>query len=268
MVCSNCGQETEEGKFCTNCGVQLSDDEAAVTSESPSIPLQQQSGSDQIRQETQNGSTEKLKNIGANFGHFFSTLIKRPSEAKNANGNDFISGIIIMVIYALLLALGTYLVFRAVIGQAGGVMGGPELSFFDTFLLPLLEFIILFLVVAGLTFAVCKLSEQSFGFTDVLGKYGAYLIPFLLLYVLGFFVGLLGIPTLAITFILLSMVGILMIAPTFILLEQPAKGFDRIYSLLALYFVAVLVCGLLLQSFAMTLIDSMMGSFMGGLGGF
>lgn len=267
MVCPNCGQEITEGKFCTNCGTQLSDDEVAVTSELSPSPLQQHPTSDQTGQETQNELVEKLKNVGANFGHFFITLVKRPSDAKNANSNDFISGIISLVIYALLLALGTYLVFRATIGQVGGMggmMDGPELSFSDTFLLPLFEFIILLLVVTGLTFAVAKLSVQTLNFTDVLGKYGAYLIPFLLLYVVGFLVGLMGIPMLAGSLILISLLGALMIAPTFILLEQPAEGFDRIYLLLALYFVAFLICFFLMQSFAQTLIGSMMGGIMGG----
>lgn len=273
MICPNCGQEIEKGKFCTNCGAQLPEDESAAASESsPQIPPQQQNpASNQSSQGAQNESVEKLKNAGANFGHFVVTLVKRPSEAKNANSNDLISSITAIVIYALLLALGIYLVFRAAIGNVGdlgGFMDGPEVTFFDSFLLPLIEFLILLLIVAGLTFAATKLSAQTLSFADVVGKYGAYLMPYLLLYVVGFLLGFAGIPSLASLFILLSMLGALMIAPTFILLEQPAGGFDRIYLLLALYFVAFIVCSFFLQSFAKTLIESMLGGVMGGFGGF
>src|SRR5699024_2245892 len=148
------------------------------------------------------------------------------------------------------------------------MMDGPELSFPDTFLMPLFKFMILLLVVAGLTFAVAKLSVQSLSFTDVLGKYGAYMIPYLLLYVVGLLAALMGVPALAASFITLSLLGALMIAPTFILLEKPAEGFDRIYLLLALYFISFLACGFLLQSFAATLIESIMDGVMGGFGGF
>ena len=33
MICQNCKQETEEGKFCTNCGAELIVDDRAATLE-------------------------------------------------------------------------------------------------------------------------------------------------------------------------------------------------------------------------------------------
>ncbi|GGB61789.1 hypothetical protein F3157_08235 [Virgibacillus dakarensis] len=280
MHCPNCGQETEGGKFCTSCGAQLPNDEYAAAAD-PTIntppqvqPTIQHEQTEQTRQS--NESVEKLKTAGSNFGHFFVTLLKSPSEAKKANSNDLISSIATMVIFSLLIALGLHLFmssFSSLVSESipSGFFGGvsePSISFFDSFVLPLIEFIILFLVVAALTFAGVKFSAQALTFTDVLSKYGAYQVPFLLLYAAGFLFALIGLTSLSIFLIMISMFGLIFIIPTIILHEQPAKGFDRIYVLLGIYFINLLLFSFFIQSFAKTFLSVVIDGMGGMFGGF
>jgi len=268
MHCPNCGQEIAQGKFCTNCGAQLSDNESIPTQDPTIHTTEQQqptANHEQPEQVRQNQTVEKLKTAGADFGHFFVTLLKKPSEAKHANSNDLVSSIVTIIIFALVLALGVHLTFHAF---SSGYFGEPDFTFFTTFVLPFVEFILLFLVVAALTLAGGKIAAQQVTYADVLAKYGAYLIPYLLLYAAGFIIAFIGLSSLSIAFIFLSMIGALMIIPTIILSEQPAKGFDRIYILMAIYFISLLVCSFFLQSFAETLINSVFGSMMDGFGGY
>ncbi|MEN1968410.1 DUF6574 domain-containing protein [Lentibacillus sp. N15] len=278
MHCPQCGQETEEGKFCTNCGAQLpSAEPAAAKDQDPAVHAttvnhQPVTANAQTQQVNQNEAVEKVKTAGTNFGHFFLTLLKKPSEARNANSNDLISGIITMVIFSLLLALGLHLSVSALTdsipGDLFGDFGGSDMSFFDSFVLPLVEFILLFLIVSALTFAGTKLATNAFTFTDVLGKYGAYQVPFLLLYAVGFLFALIGLTSLSAFLIMISILGTLMVVPTLILMEQHGNGFDRVYSLLAIYFISLLVFGFFMQSFIETLISSLFGSVFDQFGGF
>ncbi|MFD1038322.1 hypothetical protein ACFQ3N_07840 [Virgibacillus byunsanensis] len=259
MNCPNCGQQTEEGKFCTSCGTQLPNKEYAAAAD-PTIntPPQQQQQTKQEQTKIQSNETvEKMKATGSNFGNFFVTLLKQPSEAKKVDSKDLPSGIITIIIFSLLIALGYHLSIRGV--SAGFI----QISFFDSFVLPFVEFVVLFGIVASLTFAGAKMAVQAVTYTDTIAKYGAYLTPFLLLYATGFLLNLIGLTDLAALVILVSILGAIVIVPTLILLEKPASGFDRLYVLIAIYLISMLVFGFFVRTF----IESLFGGLMGGLFG-
>src|SRR5690625_1107716 len=118
MLCPNCGQETEKGKFCANCGAQLQDDESAatsseaVTAEGAVKPVveNEEPQQDENQEESQpNEFVERLKSESAHFGSYFLQMLKSPSAATKSKSNKLIPGIITIVIFSLLIALGTYL---------------------------------------------------------------------------------------------------------------------------------------------------------------
>ncbi|QKY71174.1 zinc ribbon domain-containing protein [Lentibacillus sp. CBA3610] len=269
MQCPSCGEQTAEGKFCTNCGAQLDveqmhDKETSTETDHDSAgdhftEEQENSTEDQEYSAKNNEAMDKLQTIGSDFGHFFVTLVKNPSEAKKANHTDVISGIIIIVLSALLLAASYHFVLNAI--PAGFFR---SISFFDSFILPIIIFVLLEFLIAGLTFAGAKLSVQTVTFPDVIAKYGAYLIPFVLLFAAGIIFSLIGISALAVILILISILGLVLFIPTFILLEQPAEGFDRVYVLLVLYIITILAFGFFTQSFLSAILGSLMDSMFGG----
>lgn len=262
MLCPSCGLETSEGKYCTNCGAQLTIEEK-IEDETRQLYEQNSdesnSGENAEKSAKSRDLTEKLKTVGEDFGHFFTTLVKSPIEARKANHTDTISGIITIVIMALLLAISYFVVFNIVPANFIG-----SISFFDGLILPFISFGLLQFLIAVLTFVGVKLAAQAVTFPDVIAKYGAYLIPFLLLYVAGLIFLMLGISVLAGLSIVISILGFLLFVPTFILLEQPAEGFDRIYVLLGLYIILVMAFGFFTQSFVTSIIGNMMDSIFRG----
>lgn len=229
MICQNCKEETEQGKFCTSCGAALTDESAATTEPMESSEIVE---TEQIQETVEpnepNQFMEQLKDTGANFGKFFLTHITRPSDASKANSANLISGIITMVLFSLIIALNIYIMFDFVL-------------FYDSFVVPLLKNVILFGLVATITFAAAKVSIQDVSISDVIAKYGAYLIPFLLLYVVGilFSVVKLGFPFTLVTTI--SILGSILIIPILILTEKAIKGFDPVYIIIALSLVSYIL---------------------------
>ncbi|TMN22537.1 zinc ribbon domain-containing protein [Lentibacillus cibarius] len=260
MQCPSCGQQSAEGKFCTNCGSQLIpetnkaeeylEDNLTATSSDSSSESQDNAGDD---------ATDKLKEIGTDFSHFFVTLFKGPSNAKQANHTDINSSIITMFIFGLLIAFSYHFVLQSI--PSGFFM---NVSFFDSFILPLIVFVLFQFLIAGLTFVGAKLAAQAITFADVLAKYGAYLVPFVLLYAIALIFSLIGLSVLATLLIFISILGVLIIIPTFILMEQPPEGLDRIYILLGLYMVTIFAFGVFTQAFAESVIGNMMGSLFRG----
>lgn len=252
MFCQTCNQQTETGKFCPNCGSPLSSEESAATSDH--LPISDGNTATNPTGQ-QNEVVEKIQQVASDYGHFFITNAKKPSEAKNAD--SIISGVITMVLFSLLLTISIY-------------MGINELPFYDPsfvndFLIPLALFIILFTAVAALTFAGTKLTSNELSFATILAKYSGYLIPFMLLFIIGFILGLLNLPTLPGIIILISFLGPLLMIPTFILFESHHNGFDRIYTLTSIYIVSLLIFGLLLRSFLGPIVESLMGSILGSI---
>src|SRR5699024_11004617 len=171
MLCQNCGQQTEEGKFCTKCGAKLNQEEAATTQDAtddgiiqsepidnrkqgqtdsdsasseprpaetapvqpPRSPPQQQS-SPSPPQRKPNEPAERTKTSTARSAHFLLPILKSPSHARNVSAKQTPSGIVTLVIFSLIIALGTYLMLRSL---------DPflyELTFVDHFLIPALQF--------------------------------------------------------------------------------------------------------------------------------
>ena len=170
MLCQNCNQETEEGKFCTNCGAELIADENAATVESTDKPVVEtvptettaSVPSEQTEQEA-NEYAEKLKDISSDFGGFFMRLIKKPSEAKNMDQTVLTSSIIVIAIFSILVALNSYITAS----NYHGILGSSA-SFADDFLIPLLKYVILFALIPVVTFAASIVSAHDVSLTTIL----------------------------------------------------------------------------------------------------
>ena len=299
MICPNCGQETDPEKLCTSCGAPLPEDESrAVDPNTADVQMQasvtagnaeseqfvnaaqntgevqredvqnhtselastQENTQDQTQESAKpNEFVETLKRESSHFGHFFWDMLKGPDEAKKTNHTSMTPAIITMVIFSILIALGSYLIANQIVSIWGGV------SFVDSFLIPFIQFIILFAVVIALVFGGAKMAAQSLSFTDVIAKVGAYTVPFLVLTIVGSLLTLIGL-SVAGVLVILGLLGPILIIPTLILLEQPANGFDRIYVLIGIYVVSLLISGMLVQSILSTFLGGITDSIMGGFG--
>lgn len=259
MQCPSCGQQTEVGKFCTNCGAPLPDNDVAGSgtgmenssggspeagsqqTNEPALDQTQAAAAQQTPQEEQtneqqppNEAVEKIKEIGNDFSNFFLTLVKKPSAAKQANQNDWISSVITIGIYALVFALGYFFTLKIVgdpfSSSLGDLTGGStSVPFTDGFLWPFLKFVVLFAIILGVTFTALKLATSDFNFLETLSKYGAYLMPFTLLLILGYLLFFIKLEAVGVVVLFVSFFAAVFIIPTILLMEEKSSGIDRMY---------------------------------------
>lgn len=242
MFCQSCQQESEAGKFCTNCGAALGSEESAVTLEQETDSTVQPEASapiatEQAQAEEPNEFVEQIKDASSNFGDFFLTLVKKPSEAQGFNKVHMVSAIITIAIFSLIISLDSYLVSQSIYSDL--ISSSP--SFLDDFFYPFIKSVIKFGLIASVTFGAAKVALQDVSFSDVLAKYGAYLMPFMLLYIVG---TLFSLATLGFPFTLATTVGLsgpVLVIPTLILLEGPIKKFDKVYVILGLILAAQII---------------------------
>lgn len=242
MICPSCKEETESGKFCTNCGASLTNEEVAATSDpNPNLTSEvvaaEANQPAAVENQTTNEALEKGKQVAGNFGSFFLTLLKNPSHAKKIDGKEWISGTITIALFTLLFAISTFITLN------NSYFGT---TFVEGFLAPFLRLLILFAAVIALIYGGLKLAAHTATITATTAKVGAYLVPFLTIAVLGVLLASIQLPF-AGTLVLISLIAPILLIPTFIMLEQPVNGFDSIYVLIGIYIVGMLIAGYLVQ---------------------
>lgn len=240
MNCPSCQQVVGEGNFCPHCGEQLSDSiqESKSVGEKSSIDM------------------ETLKQYGNELKDFSLQLIKKPSDAKNVLSNRWSQALTVILIMALALTIPVYAILQD--------LSYFEVSFFDTFIWPFIIFAVGLLVFPLISFGVIKFFGAPANFKGILTQYGAYLIPFFILYLVSI---VLSVLKLHFIFFLLQIIvwnGIIFLIPTLIFFNYARENrVDSIYLLLGNYVVNLigffLIVRLTLQSF----IDQVLSLFLG-----
>lgn len=226
MTCSKCGAEFTDGKFCPSCGTPVTENlstESTATEEAASTEqVQSQEFVDNVRQ------------TSSNFGQFFTTLFKNPSAAKQANAGDFISGLISLVILALVVGIRAW-----ILGNDVGV------EFVDAFLKPFAKTALFLAILTGGLIGASIIAKQDFDPKEIVAKYGAYVIPFTLVFAVGIVLELLDVDHITGTVLALGKMGFYLVAPALVLLTRPSKGIDLIYLIIILGLIGVFFHGYL-----------------------
>ncbi|MCP8617365.1 zinc ribbon domain-containing protein [Salirhabdus salicampi] len=264
MNCPNCGQEASGEKFCSNCGTPLGNYETPTTPVQEIPQNSEQAATVQanvvpVSENSSQKTNEVVKQVASQFKEFGSFLLrhwKKPSEAKNATENDFIPSLITVGVVSLLTPI---FLFISLIGLLYYINIGSVI------ILPLIGFLVIFSASYGTTIAGLRLAKNQSSAKLVFAKFGAYLVPFASLYVLGLLFGALKIHTLLSIFSAIGLLGILFVIPTLILFENKKEvgGIDQIYTLLIIVSVNLLVFGIAVRWFFLNIL----GSLFGGIGG-
>lgn len=269
MKCEQCGHEVIGGDFCQNCGALIEMDkptnqerygksnqkENQDLSAEKDRPLNHlgQTTDPNVQQNRKNNNTDQVATIFSNFGHFFMTLLKQPSQAKKANHHDVYSALITMGAISLFVSI-TIFIPHVFMSRSRWFFPAP--SIFFEFTMPFLVMLILMAGFISLTFIAVKITKVPLTYADVVGKYGAYLLPYGLLYIAGIFLLLLQIPVVPTAMIVISLVGPIFVIPAFIIYSKKGSGMDKIYTLIALYVVEIL--------FIILISNSVFGNFLHG----
>lgn len=243
MNCPNCGVFIEEGKFCTNCGTQLEENILPGSTDPGNISEPPQ---ETISQDTDQPATESVKEKesggGLDIADYYGRLVKKPSQAIEATANDLVPGLITLIVFALLVGSESYYLMNEL---AGGYISA---SFSEDFLVPFLRFGLVLVGVIALTFWGLKFTEKELTFQDVFAKYTAFLIPFALLFALGFILELIKLPTVPAAIMSVSTNAPLLVIPALIILNNKKKEFDLVYILVAVFAIAYILRALLLEA--------------------
>lgn len=260
MICSNCGHEQANGKFCGRCGTPLALDQTAV----PKDP-----GTEKVYEEqaaTTAIPSEPIASAGAGvgpepsvhletvkrqtkmYGSYFLQYLKQPSLILRNPEKEFRNGLISIALFAVILALALYTMIRNFTVNAysfasmfGSGSSGPP--FFSIFFGVILSAVVAMAVIIVLLYAINTFFGPGHSIQQMTAIYGAHLLPGILLAVLGFVLFLVKSNVYGNLLILISFAFVIFLAPIFIistLLSKHPKGVDPLYGFL-IYLVAVTI---------------------------
>lgn len=257
MICKNCGQDNQEGKFCQSCGANLAGDSNEETAAVVETHGDNTHHSSQTEKESNlNEYLEKTKDISKTYFSYFTRVLKSPlTESQTIRKEEFVNGIITIVLYALLIPLMAYLS----LGSARHYMASP---FFNVFFKPALGYTVFIFLIAGFSFLAIQLGKAKADIKDVIARFGALLVPFIVIFVIAFILALLQTGFYAVV-LSLGLMGSIMAVPPLVIYSYKKDvkgGLDTLYGVLLTYILTSITLGIM----SAILIENILGNF-GGL---
>lgn len=254
MKCPNCGHEGT-GKFCVKCGkplqVEATENHASST----------QAATIQIDTEQLNKHVESVKEVSKNYFNYFLTVLKNPfTRATHIHGQQWMNGVITIVLYSLFIALFTFILL-------GGLRSSISSPFFNIVLKPTIGYFVFMTLIALFTFLSAKLMKLNWSFLDVYVKFGTLLVPFVALFLISIVLAILQAKMFAFLLLFFGMTTANFLIPATILFShrQESRGLDRFYAIAIVYlltFISVAILGEILLSSLMNIIaDVFMSPF-------
>ncbi|RCX20580.1 hypothetical protein DFP94_103311 [Fontibacillus phaseoli] len=240
MICRNCHhqQNNENAKFCENCGTPLSMT-TAEGSEPGSVPQKEERGGD--RQQA-NEYLESAKKASKLYFKFFASALKSPlTYARSVGREQFVNGIITMILYSLVIPLIIYSGFH----RLAGFMDHPLLN---VVVRPTLAFAVLVVLTAAYCYLAVWYGKGKASFQDVVARFGVYLVPFTALLLLALLFAVLQINLFQSLLLMVGLFGSIFSVPAFVIAGYiPEKGaaLDQLQSTILVYIAAFITVGLL-----------------------
>lgn len=262
MVCKECGKINEDGKFCEACGAKLETGEeqesVATAQQTPTTSQTTTNNTTQESAETNNNEyVDKAKDISKTYFSYFLRILKSPlSESQNIRREEFINGVITIVLYALFIPLMIYLSLGS---EARNWMF--ESPFLDILLKPTIGYAVFIFLIAAFVFIAVQLGNVKVSIKDVIARFGALLVPFVAFFVVGFVLALLQTGAFAIP-LSIGVMGSTLAAPALVIQsfkENVKGGLDAVYGVILAYILTLITFGIM----SAILIESMMRSFDG-----
>lgn len=276
LVCQNCNNQQDDGKFCGVCGGAV--EEMVASTEQPNENVEQVAGNDpvneSIEQESVNVSAsqgaatvetqaqptaEAIKSGLSNYWSYFINLIKNPSRAFQTGENQFINGLITLGLYALLFSLSLYFLANTVMNTFGGWYSDESIPFFSVVSRLFIFAIIILGITFGSAFAMIKIAKNHESFKTIITQYGSVIVPFTALNVIAMLGGLIGSIQLTMYSLLLSVLFTVTFIPVLFVYEKVSaisKNGQKIYLSLATIIMISLISFILGDALLMNLLES------------
>lgn len=283
MICTICGHENADGKFCEKCGARLSPEveETAAIDPDETRELHSLEGApvytedpQTVQQETAAGNPQTVftappppqasstgtagsepsqpnpylesakQNSKIYFDYFVKGLKSPLAVAQKTGSEQLLNGIISMFIFVILLPLMIYL------SLGSGVRSFYSGSLFvDVVLKPVFWLALFMLLVAVYTFGAVKLSTNPRAdLKEIIARFGTLLIPFIVISLIAFLFMLMG-SAIGGLFLTIALIGGIFTIPVLVTLSYSRSGvggLDTLYAILLIYaavFLTTLVLG-------------------------
>lgn len=246
LKCSTCHAEQDSGKFCGVCGGNLvekgngedfsqqpQDEQAATTQSIPVQPVAPQTP-EQTTSAPQQSSVDIQKELGQYWSYALD-LLKNPTKGLQLNENQFIYGIINLVLYVITFSLSIYTLFNTIFKNTFGILS--SINIFDSASsapnsLPFgtiafqtgIRGIILIIIAFASLFIFSKLMTNRISFKGLVSQYGGMITPLLALNILAILIGLLGSASFSSSLIIFSIMFTMIITPALIVYEKGANS--------------------------------------------
>lgn len=268
MHCPKCNELVEGGKFCEHCGAPLAVGEVPGAGE-PVQPAQmaqppytaQASQTAQVAPPAQpNQQLEAAKKISKLYFGYFLSVLKKPYTVATKVGNEqFVNGLITVILYALIIPLMLYMS----LGDYRGWMDSPVLNIIVK---PTIGYTLFLLLIATYIFIAIKLGKVNTSYKDVIARFGTFLVPFVTIFALAFIAAILQIEFLMLLLLVFGFVGSIYLVPPFVISSfkgNNPNGLDTVYGTLMVYvliFITTVIMGRILFSVILDMLDNVVGS--------
>lgn len=274
MICPNCGNVNEKGKFCTKCGAKLIDSEVASTSQFADVNQNLgQNAPNTSSIHTSNDYVEKGKIVSKQYFHHMLEALKNPTNYnKKLSADHMVNGIITIVLLSIFLSLFIFIsvdkafsFYNDSMNEIfGGFMESTNLisaSFSDHFLQPFLILLIYFTAIVATIFGVLKVNNGTVSFQEVIARFGAFLVVPMVLEALIVLLAFINVSFTFMSILSLFTMFSIFISFAFTIYSYKGTGNDRLdplYGTLIVFAVSVLLNYLFW--------DSLLSSLMKGFG--
>lgn len=242
MNCTNCGHERMAGNFCGKCGASFSeqslDNKDVITKQIESNP-----------------HIENIKDKSKLYFNYFIKYLKNPSHIYQKDENEFINGIISIVLLATLIGFSF---FTLVHNNAYDIYNTSFFSIFGS--------LFMFSIISiGLVLLTLLLINNFFGpqhsFKSIISLYGGHLSPVILLGVVSLLLLFLKSFTFGSIILIIAFLFSVFILPLYLisfLLTKKSNSADPFYG----FIIYIMTFSILLSIFTIILADSTISNYL------
>lgn len=251
MSCTHCHASLDVGlQFCPHCGTKQSNSTAAQE-ETAAAHAAESSNHATTTNDTVAKVQENVSKTSKEFWVFVKEHVRRPVASSEQSGADqWINGIITIVLTALMLPLSMFLLYQihdeyisGFFRMGYGLFREPN-PFMMLLIRPFFIILTLLAVIYGALFVSTRLMKSACNYKDVLGRFGAYMVIPLALFVIMFGFSLIGLYKIALLFLVFGFLGVnTSISYTIYSLRHnhSAQGIDPFYAVLLTYLIVGIV---------------------------
>ncbi|XKH50553.1 zinc ribbon domain-containing protein [Chryseomicrobium palamuruense] len=264
MVCSNCGNIQESGKFCGKCGTALVVKSDQTTNQVAATSMGGTAAASPMPNPALNEKVDLVKQQSKMYGSYFVEHLKLPSLGLVESKAKWINGLITYVLSILIVALITNTQLSKVMGTMGGGLfdvSSMKPSFFTIFFSSFVTISLIVGIAIGLIVMFTALFSNRQSFIDVFSAYAAHMNAILILLGISWVLILMNSFVYGNVVLFLSLLITFLFLPIYILI-QFIQGSPRVMDRFYIFIAYLIVYSIALTVVSGFILDSQLGGIL------